>query len=133
MKEVEQEGKYAATPDAVHTCWLVEWSERSALQHANEICGQDLRHDAFHSKSFGESWDARHFKEEEDTKFAIDGVAICSELVCPTEECGCAARCLRVGESRDEVGGVAGEAGNVKDGSEDGCDEGEIRRVDERR
>lgn len=133
MKEIEQEGKYAATPDAVHTRWLVEWSERSALQHANEVCGQNLRHYAFHSKTFGESWDARHFKEEEDAEFAIDGVAICSELVCPTKESGCAARCLRVGESGDEVGRVVGEAGNVKDGSEDRCDEHKIRRLDERR
>ena len=133
MKEIEQEGKYAATPDAIHTRRLVEWSEFSALQYANEICGQDLRHYAFHSKGFCKSWDARHFKEEEDTEFAIDRIAIRSELVCPTEESGCAARCLRVGESGDEVGGIAGEVWNVKDRSENGCDEGEIWRLDERR
>lgn len=131
MKEVEQQGKNATTPDTVHTRWLVEGSESSALQHANEICGQDLRHDAFHSKRLGESWYAGHFEEEEDAEFAVDGVAVCSELVRPTEESGRAARCLRVGEGGDEVGGVVGETGNVKDGAEDCCDEGEIGRMDE--
>ena len=133
MKEVEQEGKYTATPDAVHTRWVDERSERSALQHANEIRGQDLSYDAFHSKTLGESWDAGHFEEEEDAKFAVDGVAVCGELVCPTEKSGRAAPCLRVGEGGDKVGGVAGEAGNVEDGAEDCCDEGKIRRMDERR
>lgn len=133
MKEVEQEGNYAANPDAVHTRWLVEGSESSALQHANKVCGQDVRDDAFYSKRLRESWYAGHFEQEEDAEFAVDGVAVCSELVCPTEESGCAARCLRVGEGGDEVGGVAGETGNVKDGAEDCCDEGEIGGMDERR
>ena len=133
MKEIEEEGKYTTSPNAVHTRWLVKRSKRSALQHTNEVCGQDPRNDTFHCKSLGESWDAGHFEEEEDAEFAIDGVAVRSELVCPAKESGCAAPGLRVREGGDEVGGVAGEAGNVKGGAEDCCDEGEIGRMDERR
>ena len=132
MEKVEQKGKYAACPNAVHTRGLIKGSKSSALQHANKIWGQDLRHDAFHSKRLSESWNAGHFEDEEDTKFAVNGVAVGSELVCPAEECGCAASCLRVREGGNKVDGVAGEVGNVKDGSEDCSDEGEVGRIDKR-
>ena len=133
MKEIEQQGEHTATPDTVHSHWLIEGSESSALQHANEVSGQNLRHDAFHGKRLSESRYTRHLKEEEDAKFTVDRVAVRGELVCPTEQSRCASRCLRIRKCGEEVSGVAAEAGNVKDGAEDCCYQLKIGRMDERR
>ena len=77
--------------------------------------------DGFDGEGFGEGGDGGHFEEEVDGEFAVDGVAVCGELVGPGEEGGGAAGGLGVGEGGEEVRGVAGEAGDVEDGAEDGC------------
>lgn len=47
--------------------------------------------DAFDCEGFSEDGDGGHFEEELDGEFAVDGVAVCSELVGPGEEGGGAA------------------------------------------
>ena len=76
--------------------------------------------EAVDCEGFSENGDGGEFEEEGEGEVAVDGVAVCGELVGPGEEGGGAAGGLGVGEGGDEVRGVAGEGGDVEDGAEDG-------------
>ena len=80
------EGEDASSPDGVHAWGSVEGAEGAGLEESDEVCGEDVGEDAFGCEGFGEGGDGGHFEEEVDGEFAVDGVAVCGELVGPGEE-----------------------------------------------